>query len=488
MSDRTALPSISKPKNSPPGIKRRSFLKNAAIVSGAVAAPYFVPRHVLGGPGKTAPSDTVLVAGIGFGSMGGYDIRSAARSGAKIVALCDVDFGYAGKNAKQFPDATKYNDYRELLEKEKGIDGVIIGTPDHTHAMIAMAALRNNLHVYCEKPLAHTLYECRVLTEAARQTNVAFQLANQGHTYPTIKEFCDCVWSGEIGEVRDVHIQLQGYNYSQVDRLARQKEEHAVPAMLDYEEWLGPAGFRPFIPSYHPGSWRGWSNFGTGMLGDWTCHLIDPVYTALELGAPTSVVAECEGYDHKIHGETFPKSSKITYEFPERERVEGGVLPAVTLTWYDGDLYVPPHPEEVPAGEVSIPLSGRGRKPVGGLVVGDRGKIAYGTHGAAEWRLLGKEKMDSYMEGKTRAPDPRGPGMPENVLHLADWLTAVKGYRRNASHLDYGGPLTEIAMLGTIAQKMPGTKLEWDAPNMMFPNHPEAAQYLHYKYRDGWSL
>ncbi len=466
------------------GIPRRQFLmKTAALATSSVALPYFVPRHVLGGPGHTPPSDTVLVAGIGFGSMGGYDIRSAARCGAKIVALCDVDFGYAGKNAKQFPAATRYTDYRELLEKEKGIDGVIIGTPDHTHAMISMAALQLDKHVYCEKPLAHTLYECRKLTDAARQSNVAFQLANQGHTYPTIKEFCDCIWSGTIGEVREIHIQLQGYNYSRVDQLALQQEDHPVPETLDYDLWLGPAPFRKFIPSYHPGSWRGWSNFGTGMLGDWTCHLIDPVFTALDLGAPQTVVAEAEGYDHKIHGETFPKSSKITYEFPAR-----GKLPPVTLTWYDGDLYEPPHPEELAQGEVSIPLSGRNRKPVGGMVVGDRGKIVYGTHGAAEWRLIPDARMNEYMEGKTRAPDPRGRGMPENVLHLQDWLMAVKGYRRNASHLDYGGPLTEIAMLGNIAGHTLGTTLEWDAKNMYFPNHPSANQHLHYPYRDGWTL
>ncbi len=168
-------------------IPRRQFLKKtAALATAGAVFPHIVPRHVLGGPGHVPPSETVLVAGIGFGSMGGYDIRSAARCGAKIVTLCDVDFGYAGKNAEQFPTATRYKDYRELLAKEKGIDGVVIGTPDHTHAMISMAALQHNKHVYCEKPLAHTMYEVRKLTEAARESNVAFQLGNQGHTYPTI--------------------------------------------------------------------------------------------------------------------------------------------------------------------------------------------------------------------------------------------------------------------------------------------------------------
>jgi len=472
---------MSKSKKS---IPRRQFLKSAAALATAGAVfPQIVPRHVVGGAGHTAPSDTVLVAGIGFGSMGGYDIRAADRAGAKIVALCDVDFGYAGKNAEQFPKAKKYDDFRRLLEKEKGIDGVIIGTPDHTHAMIAMAALQHDKHVYCEKPLAHSLYEVRMLTEAARESKVAFQLGNQGHTYPTVHEFCECVWSGAIGEVREIHIQLQGYNYNQVDRLARQEEDHPIPKTLDWNAWVGPSEMRKFNPMYHPGAWRGWSNFGTGMLGDWTCHLVDPVYTALDLGAPTSIYAEAEGYDYKIHGATFPKSSKIRYEFPAR-----GQRPPVTLTWYDGDLYEPPHPEEIPAGEVSIPLSGRAQKPVGALVVGDKGKIVYSTHGAAQWKIIPEEKMNEYMAGKTRAPDPRGTGMPENVLHLQDWLTACKGYNENASNLDYGGPLTEIAMLGTISQRFLGTELEWDAEHMTFPNQPLANQFLHTPYREGWTL
>jgi predicted dehydrogenase len=466
------------------GMPRRQFLKSAAALATAGAVfPQIVPRHVVGGQGHTPPSETVILAGIGVGSMGGYDIRAARRAGAKVVALADVDFGYAGKVADQFPDAKRYNDYRDLLEKEKGIDGVIIGTPDHTHATISMAALAHGKHVYCEKPLAHTIYEVRKLSEAASESGVAFQLGNQGHTYPSNQEFCECVWSGAIGEVREVHVQLRGFNYCNIHRLAIQKEDHAVPDTLDWDLWLGPASFRKFNPAYHPGAWRGWRNFGTGMLGDWTCHLIDPVFTALDLGAPTSVYAEAEGYDHKIHGETFPNSSHIRFEFPAR-----GQRPPVTLHWYDGDRYAPPHPEELEEGVVSIPHAFGRPNPVGAMVVGDKGKIVYGTHGAAQWRLIPDERMNEYMADRTRVEDPRGPGMPENILHLQDWLAAVKGYKRNASHLDYGGPLTEIALLGGIAQHMVGTELEWDAKNMMFPNQPTANQYLHYPYREGWTL
>ncbi|MCH8801321.1 MAG: aminopeptidase P family N-terminal domain-containing protein [Chloroflexi bacterium] len=197
---------------------------------------------------------------------------------------------------------------------EKGIDAVIIGTPDHTHATIAMAAMELGKHVYCEKPLAHTMYEVRMMTEAAREHNVATQLGNQGKTYESLQEFAECIWAGTIGEVREVHIQQAGYNYSRINVLSRQMDDHPVPDSLDWDLWLGPASFRKYSPMYHPGAWRGWSNFGTGMFGDWVCHLIDPVFTALDLGAPTSVVAEAEGYDHKIHGETFPKQLYIEPE------------------------------------------------------------------------------------------------------------------------------------------------------------------------------
>lgn len=465
-------------KKSSGGISRRELLKGAAALATAGAVfPQIVPRHVVGGQGFTPPSETVYVAGIGVGSMGGYDIQSATRAGAKVVALCDVDFGNAAPAVKNFPDAPRYKDYRRLLEKEKGIDAVIVGTPDHTHAMISMAAMGLGKHVYCEKPLAHTLYEARKFTQAARESELAVQLGNQGHTYESVHEFCECVWAGTIGEVREIHIQQTVMNYSRMDALSRQMDDHPVPDSLDWDLWLGPAPFRKFNRMYHPGAWRGWTNFGTGMFGDWVCHLVDPVFTALNLGAPTSVLSEAEGYDHEIHGETFPQSSKIRFEFPAR-----GQRPPVTLYWYDGDRYAPPRFEE--EGE-SI---SQNRRTIGGLVVGDKGKIVYGSHGAAEWRIIPESKMNEYMANRTRVPDPRGSGTPENIAHFQDWLMACKGYRRNASNLDYGGPLTEIALLGNIAHHMPGTELQWDAKNMVFPNAPEANQYLHYPYRDGWTL
>ena len=464
-------------------ISRRQFLRGAATVAaaGGVSAQ-IVPRHVLGGQGFTAPSDTVYVAGIGLGTMGGVDVRTASRAGAKIVALCDVDESRAAPVFEQFSDATRYQDFRHLLDKEKGIDAVIVATPDHTHAPISMAAMELGKHVYCEKPLAHTMYEVRRLTAAAREVRVATQLGNQGHSYPSNQEFCEAIWAGAIGEVREVHVVEAAFNFSRIDSLPRLSEEHPVPDTLNWDLWLGPAQYRKYNPLYHPGAWRCWRPFGSGMIGDFVCHIVDPVFTALKLGAPTSVVAEvADGYDPKKHSETFPRSSKVRFEFPARQIPGRGELPALTMYWYDGDVYHPPRP-------VIPSIGGPNGGPVGGLVVGDEGKIVYGSHGAAEWRILPESLMEEYMVNRTRVPDPRGPGMPDNSKHHEDFLHACKGFKDAGSNFEHGGPLTEIAMLGNLALLLPGVELEWDAKNMMIPNRPEANQYLHYRYRDGWTL
>ena len=466
------------------GIPRRQFLKSAAALATAGAVfPQIVPRHVVGGKGFTPPSETVYVAGIGAGMWGHINMMSADQAGAKIVALCDVDEENAILSFDYFSEATQYKDYRRLLEKEKGIDAVMVATPDHTRAIVMMAAMELGKHAYCEKPLARTVYEVRKLTQAAREHNVAVQLGNQGHTYETLSEFCECIWSGTIGEVREVYIRQNAYSFSQIDKLAEIGEDYSVPDSLDWDLWIGPAPYRKYNPLYHPLMWRGWRDFGTGMLGDWVCHLVDPVYTALDLGAPTSVYAEAEGYDPEKHRETFPKSSKLRFEFPAR-----GARPPVTLYWNDGVRDASTGPEEITEGEESIPGYFKSDRPVGGLVVGDKGKIVYGAFGAANWRIIPESKMNEYMANRTRVADPTGSGRPENIEHVRDWLEACKGWHPPAANLDYGGPLTEIGLLGNIAQRMLGTELEWDAKHMTFPNHPEANQYLHYGYRDGWTL
>ena len=466
-------------------ISRRQVLKGAAALSAsATAFPLIVDPHILGRASAAAPSNTLNVATIGVGKQGRFNTRNAARAGANIVAICDVDDRQAAEMAKDFPKAKIIKNFRELLEKEKSVDAVMIATPDHSHASIAIAAMELGKPVYCEKPLAHTVYECRKMAQVARDNNVVTQMGNQGRSFHSIKEFSECIWSGAIGEVREVHCTQTAYGYSRLNLLPGIHDDHAIPNGLDWDMWIGGAKYRNYNPAYHPGAWRGWTAFGGGNMGDFVCHIVDPVFLALKLGAPVSVVAEAEGYDPAIHGETFPASTKVRFEFPAR-----GPRPPVTLYWYDGDAYKPPHPEEVKEGEAAIPIPGwRPGKQVGGMVVGDKGKIVYGSHGATNWRILGEGKMEEYMGNRKRVPEPREPGPPPNKKHLAEWLSACKGWKIANSNFDYGGPLTEIAMLGNIAIRLLGTELKWDSQNMMFPHQPEANQYLHTQYRDGWSL
>jgi len=266
------------------GLSRRDFIGGAA----AVAAFTIVPRHVLGGPGRTAPSEKLNIAGIGVGGRGAGDLE--ALSSENIVALCDVHQKYAANTFKRYPNAKKYRDFRRMLDKEdKNIDAVVIATPDHTHAVIAMKAIKMGKHVYCEKPLAHSIYEVRKVTEAAREAGVATQLGNQGQASETTRLVCEFIWDGALGPVREVHswcnrpISPRGID--------RPRETPPVPDGLDWNLWLGPAPERPYHPCYLPFSWRGWWDFGTGVLGDIGCHQLAPIFRALKLGYPTCVEA-----------------------------------------------------------------------------------------------------------------------------------------------------------------------------------------------------
>ncbi|MEN6333158.1 MAG: Gfo/Idh/MocA family oxidoreductase, partial [Phycisphaerales bacterium] len=266
---------------------RRHFLQSAA---GAAAAFTIVPRHVLG-QGTTPPSEKLNIAAIGAGGQAAADINEVARdSGTRFVALCDADLRTDQRNSpifSTFPDAKVYQDFREMLdEMDKQIDAVIVGTPDHTHAVAAMAAMKRGKHVYCEKPLAHSVAEVRALMKAAQEYKVVTQLGNQGHSYDTIRTFCEWIWDGAIGNVHTVHCGCNAVN-SALDFLPRLSEKEDVPAGLDWDLWLGPAQERLYHSFYLPGTWRAWTPFGYGTIGDWVCHVVDPVFWALDLGAPT---------------------------------------------------------------------------------------------------------------------------------------------------------------------------------------------------------
>jgi len=436
-------------------MNRRDFLASTAV---AAAAFTIVPRYVLGGPGYTPPSEKLNIAGIGVGGRGASDIKAV--SSENIVALCDVDDKRAGETFTRYPKAKKYRDFRKMLEKEKNIDAVVVATPDHVHAVAAMMAVKMGKHVYCEKPLTHLIYEARQLTKAAREAKVATQMGNQGHSGEGNRLICEWIWDGAIGPVREVHTWTNRPIWPQ--GIDRPKETPPIPKTLDWDLWLGPAPQRPYNPAYLPFNWRGWWDFGTGALGDMACHIIDSPFWALKLKYPISV----EASSTKVNSETYPLASIVRYEFPAR-----GNMPPVKLTWYDGGLR-PPRPEELEPGRKMGSDNG------GVLFVGEKGKLVCSCYGNSP-RLIPEAKMAAYKRPPKTIPRVEG--------HHKDWIRACKTGKPACSNFDYAGPLAETVLLGNIAIRT-GKKLYWDGPKMKFTNVPEANEYVHQQYRQGWTL
>ncbi len=444
-------------------VTRREFVATAA----AAATVMIVPRHAVAQSGKTPPSEKLRIAGIGFGGQGGADLQNLKDE--HIFALCDVDSVYSAGSFKKWPKAKPFHDFRKMFDEiENQIDAIVIGTPDHTHAVVAMAAMERGKHVYCEKPLAHSVYEIRRLMEAAKTHNVVTQLGNQGHSFDSIRIFCEWIWDGAIGDVHTIHAGCGAVNSGGLWRGSVATGGTEIPATLDWDLWLGPAQMRPYSPEYHPKRWRGWVPFGNGTLGDWTCHVIDPVFWALDLGSPKSILAKPLDYDPKTQADVYPKGETITFEFPAK-----GKRGPVTLVWYSGNDPIP-RPKELEKDRNAV--------TTGAIVYGDKGAIMYGSHGARELRIIPESKMQAYK--RPARTIPRVPG----GNHQRDWVDAIRNGRKAGSDFSYGGPLSEIAMLGVLAIKMAGTKLEYDAENTRFPNCPEADKHINPPYREGWKL
>ena len=435
-------------------MNRRQFLLSGA---GAAAAFTIVPRHVLG-QGYKPPSEKLNIAAIGAGGRAEGDIAGVASE--NITALCDVDDARAAKMFQRYPNAKKYRDFRVMLEKEeKNIDAVIVATPDHVHAAASMMAMKMGKHVYCEKPMTHSIYEARMLTEAARKYKVATQMGNQGHSGEGIRLICEWIWDGAIGPVREVHAWTNRPGTYWPQGIDRPKDSPPVPGTLDWNLWLGPSPERPYNPAYLPFVWRGWWDFGTGALGDMGCHIVDPAFWALKLGYPASISA----VSTKVNNETGPLSSIIEYEFPAR-----GDMPSCRLVWYDGGLK-PTKPDE---------LEGRSLEDNGVIFVGDKGKLMCGCY-AGSPRLIPESKMQAYKRPEKTIPRVSG--------HHQDWIEACKGGDPATSNFDYAGPLTEMVLLGNVAVRV-GRKILYDGPNMKIANIPEANQYIRREYRPGWEL
>jgi predicted dehydrogenase len=448
-----------------------SRISRRAFAGGVAASAMLIPRHVLGGQGQIAPSDKLNIAAIGAGGMGGSNLERCA--GENIVALCDVDDVRAAKTYARFPDAKRYKDFRKMLEAQKDIEAVIVATPDHVHATAAMMAIKLGKHVYVQKPLTRTVGEARKLTEAAREYKVATQMGNQGHSSEGLRLVCEWIWDGAIGPVHEVHCLTNRPVWKQP--LQRPTETVPAPEGLDWDLWLGPAPFRPYHPIYLPGVWRAWWDFGCGSLGDMACHIMDASFSALKLGYPTSVQAcvTTQPGDKMFtwieNKESFPASSIVRYSFPAR-----GEMPPVKLAWWDGGM-LPERPEELEPGR-KLELTDNG----GTIFVGEKGKIICGTYSDSP-RLIPESKMQAYTRPPKTLPRVKG-------SHEQNWIDACKGGPPACSNFDYSGPFTEAVVMGNLAIRFPGEKIEWDGPNMRVTNLAEANELILPPYREGWSL
>ncbi len=462
-------------------VSRRQFVAGATALA---AAWTIIPRHVLGGPGQVAPSEKTTLAGIGVGGQGVQNISNFLECPEiQVAAVCDVnresgrylsanwlhgkeqrtcgreparrmvDEYYAAQKGKgKFQACKGYNDYRELLDKED-VDAVMIATPDHTHAVITMAALKKRKHVYCEKPLTWSVKEARLITEAAREAKVATQLGNQGQASEEARLIQEFIADGAIGPVHEVYTCFGARFWPYPAYEGRPKETPPVPDGLDWDLWLGPAPERPYHPDYCPWIWRNWLDFGTGLMGDMGCHWLSTPFKALKLGYPIAV----EGSSTKPSSELYPLGEIIRFEFPERDG-----MPPVTINWFDGGI----RPPRIKGLEP-------GRQMGGVSYVGEKGAIL--GH-----RLVPETEMRKY--GRPPKLLPRSPG------HQKEFVDACRGGPPAGSDfVQHAGLLSEVCMLGNIAVRTQ-KRLEWDGPNMKITNDEAANQLLHRKYRDGWSL
>lgn len=447
---------------------RRQFLLGSA----ALGCGYFLgnPRRIA----AAGPSEKLNVACVGVGGRGADDIHDLPASEVNIVALCDCDARSAAGSIKKYPKAKIYTDWRKMLDAEKGIDAVTVATPDHNHAIVSIAAMRLGKHVYCEKPLAHSIYEARKMAAVAAEMKVATQMGTQGHAFEGSRRAVEVIRSGVLGEVRELHVWTDRPLNWWPQGVGRPTGEQAVPAGLDWDIWLGPAAYRPFNEIYVPFKWRGRWDFGTGAIGDMGIHNLDTAYWGLELTRPTSVeVKDCSpALNDPAMKETAPSWSIIQLDFPAR-----GAQPPVKMMWYDGGKLPP---RELFMGEKLIGHDG------GSLVIGTKGTLFTRTwHGGENERdmfvmLPRKEFMDYKLPAQTL---PRAPGSS----HHHEWVNACRGGPMSLSNFGYASVLTESLLLGNAALRA-GKKLEWDSANMRATNCPEADQYIKPKFRKGWEV
>ncbi|MGQ9454830.1 MAG: Gfo/Idh/MocA family protein [Armatimonadota bacterium] len=432
-------------------ISRRELLKGAA--AGSFAFLFLRDSQMAFG---YPANDKLNIAIIGCGGRGRANLDAVKSE--NIVALCDTNDNATAAALKDFPNARVFADFRRMLDTmDNQIEAVVVSTPDHTHAVASVMAMKMRKHCYCEKPLTHSIYEARVMRDTARRYKVATQMGNQGTASSGLREAVEVIRSGAIGQVYEVAVWSNRPVWPQ--GIERPKERPPVPPHLHWDLWLGPAPARPYHPCYEPFNWRGWIDFGTGALGDMGCHTLNMPFMALDLRDPISIEAEVFG----MTKETYPKQSIVTYYFPERNG-----LRSLRLKWYDGGLK--------PPSEI---LYGRELPGSGVVLLGEKGRLFAGDDYCSRYELLPAE---NFMEYKKPEPTlPRSPG------HHEEWIRACKGGEPAMSNFDYASALTETILLGNLAI-LTSKPIYWDAENMKAINCPEADYYINRPYRKGWTL
>jgi predicted dehydrogenase len=431
-------------------MKRREFVRNVGASGLALTV---VPSVAVSGLGHIAPSDKLNIAGIGIGGKGKVNLENMV--GQNIVALCDCDLDYARPVFEAYPGAKIYQDYREMLDRQKDIDAVVIATPDHTHALPAAAAMELGKHVYLQKPLTHSIWESRYLTELARRTGVVTQMGNEGHSIDPVYEVTEVVQSGCLGTVEEVHVWTNRPIWRQ--GMPMPVKSVRVPKTLDWDLFIGPARMREYHPEYHPWIWRGWWDFGTGALGDMGCHLLDVPNFALKLGMPVAFQASSS----LVNTESAPVSAKVSYKFPARENLPYQALPALELIWYDGGL-MPSRPYDLP---LDAPMD-----PGGGFMfIGSEATLVSRDYGW-DWKVY---KNGAEIRPETRVKLERIPDHPlGGGRHEMHFVECCKNGGTPASSFDYAGPFNEMVVMGNLAVRLQSLQktLLWDSENMRITN------------------
>ena len=457
-------------------LTRRDFIKRTSIATSTAALAFPYVGNVLGA------NDRINVACIGVGGKGDSDSSDAAGCGGNIVALCDVDTNTLDQKSKQFPNAKRFQDYRKLLdEMGKDIDAVTVSTPDHHHGSAALRAMKLGKHCFCQKPLVQTVYEARQMRKVAAEKKLATQMGNQGSAESGLRRAVEVLQAGVIGKPVELHVWTNRPIWPQ--GLDRPKGEDPVPATLNWDCWLGPAAKRPYKKDvYHTFKWRGWYDFGTGALGDMACHTVNMPFRALKLGYPT--VVECE-LASRMYPETFPKTSRIRFEFPEREG-----LPPLKFWWYDGNPNEAFKPIRPPAEAVKEIISTMGKLPeAGALVIGEKGKLfSPDDHGARF--LVAMKGQDEMQPGNNHDACKAVPeSIPRSPGHMQEWFRMMKEGTPAYSNFEIAAYLTEIILLGCVALRLgEGVRMDWDGPNMKSTNLPEAERFVRRHNRAGWEL